>query len=324
MTDVIDIAVIGAGVMGMYHARNYAALPNARLVGIVDPDPARRKLAEQEFNCKTYSSVSELLAEQTPHGASIAAPTSIHFPLSKQLLQAGVHLLVEKPVTSDLPEAELLAELSAKSGKVLQVGHITRFYKSVQQLIREVHKPLVIEARRSVPSTRIQDVGVILDLMIHDIDIALSLVSSDPVHLTANGTSINGNGLEDIATAEIRFAEGTVARFFASRLVDAPKRDITVIEMDRTLKLDFTTDPDVQLSIATHAYDSAEPLPPHVTIIREENPLLTEIEHFLHRIGGDVEPIGTISDDLRSLALASMIIEKLNLASSGPKQSILG
>lgn len=324
MNTVFDIAVIGAGVMGMYHARNYVTLPAAKLIGIVDPDPERRRLAAREFHCPTYASVDELLAVQTPHAASIAAPTSLHFPLSKQLLHAGVHLLVEKPVTTDLHEAHVLAELSQEVGKVLQVGHITRFYNSVQQLKREVTKPLVIEARRSVPSTRIQDVGVILDLMIHDIDIALSLVESDPVHLTANGTSINGNGLEDIATAEIRFAEGTVARFFASRLVDAPKRDITVIETNRTLKLDFTTDPDVRLSVATHAYNSAEPLPPHVSIIQENNPLQTEIAHFLSRIGGDVEPIGTLEDDLRSLALANMIIEELNLASAQPKQSLLG
>lgn len=324
MNTLFDVAVIGAGVMGMYHARNYAALSTARLVGIVDPDPQRQQLAESEFGCPAYASVEELLAVQTPHAASIATPTSLHFSVSKQLLNAGVHLLVEKPVTTDLHEAHVLADLSSAVGKVLQVGHITRFYNSVQQLKREVDTPLVIEARRSVPSTRIQDVGVILDLMIHDIDIALSLVDADPVHLTANGTSINGNGLEDIATAEIRFADNTVARFFASRLVDAPKRDITVIEKDRTLKLDFTTDPDVRLSIAMHSHDNGEVLPPQVRIIQEHNPLQTEIAHFLSRIGGDVEPIGTLEDDLRSLALANMIIEELNLASAQPKQSLLG
>lgn len=324
MSTVLDIAVIGAGVMGMHHARNYAAIHAAHLVGVVDPSAERREYAARVLGCKTFASVDELLASTTPHAASIAAPTSLHFPLSEQLLQAGTHLLVEKPVTTDLHEAHILADLSRKVGKVLQVGHITRFYNSVQKLKRKVHHPLVIEARRSVPSTRIQDVGVILDLMIHDIDIALSLVESDPVHLTANGTSINGNGLEDIATAEIRFANGTVARFFASRLVDAPKRDITVIEMDRTLKLDFTTDPNVHFSIATHAYDSAEPLPPSVNVIAENNPLKTEIEHFLSRIVGDVEPIGTLDDDLRSLALANMIINELNLASAQPKQSLLG
>lgn len=324
MNTVLDIAVIGAGVMGMHHARNYAAIDAARLVGIVDPSKSRRELAANLFGCNTFASVDELLLHTTPHAASIAAPTSLHFPLSKQLLEAGTHLLVEKPVTTDLHEANILADLSREVGKVLQVGHITRFYNSVQTLKQKVQRPLVIEARRSVPSTRIQDVGVILDLMIHDIDIALSLVESEPVHLTANGTSINGNGLEDIATAEIRFANGTVARFFASRLVDAPKRDITVIEMDRTLKLDFTTDPNVHFSIATHAYDSAEPLPPAVNIIVENNPLKTEIEHFLSRIVGDVEPIGTLNDDLRSLALANMIIDELNLASAQPKQSLLG
>lgn len=174
----VRVAVVGAGVMGRYHAMNYMALPRVELVALVDPDPERRLAAGVEFGCASYASVQQLLARHEIDAASVAAPTSLHYVLTKQLLTAGVHVLVEKPVATDVAQALELAAISRRRDLVLQVGHITRFYQSVEMLKREVHDPYLLEARRLVPSARVKDVGVVLDLMIHDIGIVLALVKA--------------------------------------------------------------------------------------------------------------------------------------------------
>src|SRR5690606_1375380 len=150
--------------------------------------------------------------------ASVAAPTSLHYSLTKQLLTAGVHVLVEKPVATDVAQALELASLSRRRDLVLQVGHITRFYQSVEMLKREVKDPYLLEARRLVPSARVKDVGVVLDLMIHDLDIVLSLVNQRPVAISAAGKALNGSSHEDVAAAQIVFENGCIARLLASRV----------------------------------------------------------------------------------------------------------
>ncbi len=307
------IAVVGYGVMGRYHAMNYASLPGAELVAVVDPDPDRRLSAQIELGVAAYSSVGALLAGERVDAASVATPTSLHYPVTKQLLGAGVHVLVEKPVATRVEEARELAEISSRNRLVLQVGHITRFYGSVEKLKSEVQHPYLIEARRLVPSTRVKDVGVILDLMIHDIDIVLGLVTGDVVKASAVGRCLNGSPHEDVAAAQVVFADGCIARLLASRVAPDAERSLLVAERERTVRVDFAREPYAELAVYRTPGEATSP--GHVTldrhVIHEENPLKKELEHFLARQAGVASPIGTLADDLRSLSLASLLLSEL-------------
>jgi len=309
----VRVAVVGAGVMGRYHAMNYMALPRVELVAMVDPDPDRRLAAEVEFGCMTYASVQQMLARHEVDAASVAAPTSLHFTLTKQLLLAGVHVLVEKPVATDVSQALALADISRRGDLVLQVGHITRFYQSVEMLRREVKDPYLLEARRLVPSARVKDVGVVLDLMIHDIDIVLGLVADKPVAISAAGRALNGSPHEDVAAAQIVFENGCIARLLASRVAPDAERSLLVAERHQTLRVDFAKEPYTEVAIYKNPDGDASPghvqLDRHV--LHEENPLLKELGHFLARLRRETNPIGTLDDDVRSLTLASRLLEVL-------------
>lgn len=316
----VRVAVVGAGVMGRYHAMNYAALPRAELVGIADPAPDRRLAAQLDFGCETFASVDELLAARQVDAVSVAVPTSLHYQVTKRLLLSGVHVLVEKPVATDVAQARELAQLSQDLGLVLQVGHITRFYQSVEMLREEVRSPYLIEARRLVPSTRVKDVGVILDLMIHDIDIVLGLVPDRVANASAVGHALNGSPHEDVAAAQIVFENGCIARLLASRVAPDAERSLLVAERHQTIRVDFAKEPYTEVAIYKTPDGPASPghvqLDRHV--LHEENPLQKELGHFIARQLGEAAPIGTLSDDLRSLGLASRLQESLLAAVAAP------
>ncbi|HRQ09902.1 MAG: Gfo/Idh/MocA family oxidoreductase [Trueperaceae bacterium] len=307
----LRVAVVGAGVMGRHHATNYMTLPQVRLVAVVDVDPEKRAEARRAYGCATYATVEEMLGREVIDAASVAVPTSLHFAVTRMLLDAGVHVLVEKPVATEVAQATALANLSSERGLVLQVGHITRFYGAVQLLAREVKEPYLIEARRLSPSQRVKDVGVVLDLMIHDIDILLGLVHSAVVDVAASGLPLNGSPLEDLAATQIRFENGCVARLLASRVSPDPERTMLIIERDKMVRIDFAKEPysEVQFFRSPGAARSAG----HVTLdrhmVHDENPLRKELEHFLARIESKADPIGTLADDMRSLQLATRILD---------------
>jgi predicted dehydrogenase len=309
----LRVAVVGAGVMGRFHANNYAALPHVELVAVADPDPDRRAEARASFACRAYGSLDELLTAESFDAASVAVPTSLHFSVTKRLLEAGVHVLVEKPVATDVPQARELAMLSRRLGLVLQVGHITRFYRAVQLLGEQVRHPYLIEARRMVPYARIKDVGVVLDLMIHDLDIVLRLIPAAPVDISVAGRALNGSPLEDVAAAQITFEGGCIARFLASRVAPDAERSLVVAEPHQTMRLDFAKEPYTEIAIYRQPNASSDTghvqLDRHV--VHEDNPLRKELEHFLARIRRDADPIGTLDDDLRSLELATRLLEKI-------------
>lgn len=312
----LAVAVVGFGVMGKHHANVYAALPHTELVAIVDPDPGRRQHALRDYAIPSYANIAQLLQAHAIDAVSVAAPTSLHYPLCKTLLEAGVHVLVEKPVATDVQHAEALAALSRRLGLILQVGHITRFYRAVQLLTARVGRPYLIEARRLSPSARIQDVGVILDLMIHDIDIVLGLVRGDIYSVSVAGHALS-NEHEDVAAAQIVFDDGCIARFLASRVAPDAERSLVVAEDAQTFRLDFGHEPHTEIAIyrALHKTASSEDRGSNVqmdrTNVYEDNPLRKELEHFLARIRYAAPPIGTLEDDLRSLRLATRLIREL-------------
>jgi len=316
MSDALRVAVVGYGVMGRHHATVYAGLPGVALHAIVDPDPARREVARERHGCDTYADLDTMLAAVTVDAASIASPTSSHYALTTQLLNAGIHVMVEKPVATQVHEARALAALSRERGVVMQVGHITRFYKAVQHLRQSVRRPYLIEARRLTPNARIRDVGVILDLMIHDIDIVLGLVDSPVAEVSVAGHALNGTPFEDVAAAQITFANGCIARFLASRVAPDAERSLVVAEATRTYRLDFAREPHTEMAIYQPRPTGDEGNHVHVDrhVIYEDNPLRKELAHFLARIRLSATPIGTLDDDLRSLTLATDLISRLHPA----------
>jgi predicted dehydrogenase len=312
----LRVAVVGAGVMGRYHALNYATLPRVELVAMVDPDPARCLEMRNAYGCRTYGSVEELLVNETIDAASVAVPTILHYPVARTLLEANVHVLVEKPVATDVEQARIVTELSRTRDLVLQVGHITRFYEAVKMLSSHVDEPYLIEARRLVPSDRVRDVGVVLDLMIHDIDIVLGLVHGKPVEVSAAGHVLNGGPHEDVAAAQILFDNGCVARFLASRVSPDSERSLLIAERNQTIRVDFAKEPYTEVFI--YRAPKAGATLGHVKldrhVVHEENPLRRELEHFVARIRKDAAPIGTLDDDVRSLALATTLLAKIDTA----------
>lgn len=311
----VRVAVVGAGVMGRHHANNYAALPGAQLVALVDSHEASRVEIETIYGLPCYNSLDALLANEQIDAVSVAAPTSHHYDLAKKLLEAGVHVLVEKPVATDVRQARSLIKLSQARGLVLQVGHITRFYGAVQLLQHDVRSPYLIEARRLSPHARIQDVGVILDLMIHDIDIVLSLVSARPKHISVAGHSLSDSAFEDVAAAQIVFENGCIARLLASRVAPDAERTLVVSERHQTHRLDFARDPHTEVKVFRPVGGlGAKHVQVDMHSIDEENPLRRELEHFLLRIRNDAEPIGTPEDDLRALSLATELMHRLEFS----------
>jgi predicted dehydrogenase len=237
----------------------------------------------------------------------------MHYALSRRLLEAGIHVLVEKPVATDVQQASSLMELSKRVGLVLQVGHITRFYQAVRELSEEVRHPYLIEARRLTPSARIKDVGVILDLMIHDIDIVLRIVASPVQSVAVAGHMLNGSPFEDVAAAQIVFENGCIARLLASRVAPDQERSLLVSEPRQTLRLDFAREPHTEVTV--YRMLSANGHGPQVDrrSVTDDNPLRRELEHFLARVGSSARPIGTLEDDLRSIELATRLLSEMEL-----------
>lgn len=235
----IRLAVIGAGHLGRIHARLLAQREDVRLVGIVDPIAAAREEVAAANGTKPYASHWPLLGEID--AAVIATPTRLHHAVAAELLCSGVHVLVEKPITTTLPEADQLIALAAEHRCVLQVGHVERFNPAWRQVESLVGEPRYIEATRCGPYTfRSIDVSVVHDLMIHDLDLVLSLVRSPVQSVTAVGASVLGKHY-DLANARVEFANGAVATFNASRLNFEPQRQIRLFAAEGFTSVDFVT-----------------------------------------------------------------------------------
>ena len=218
----IKTAVIGAGHLGKIHARLMVTQPLSWFDSIVEPFEAARGAASDEFAVDVYADHRDVIGKV--EAAVVAAPTTLHHAICRDYLSAGIHVLVEKPITQTLEQAQELVSLARKYECVLQVGHVERFNPAWKTAAAAVGDVRFMEAHRTSPYTfRSTDVGVVLDLMIHDLDLLLSLTNSEPVDVCATGQSILGPH-EDIAYATIRFADGMAASLHASRCSDQPQR----------------------------------------------------------------------------------------------------
>ena len=233
----LRIGVVGVGHIGSNHARIYSELPNAELVAILDIDPARADEIGGKYKAKAVASLNEFAG--MIDAASVATPTSAHFSIARDLLAQGKHLLIEKPITEKTSDARDLAQVAAEKGLVLQVGHVERFNPVLSALEQRLTHPRFIEAHRLSPyPNRSTEIGVVLDLMIHDLEIILHLVDSTVENIDAVGVPVLSRG-EDIANARLRFASGCIANVTSSRISPERMRKIRVFQEDAYLSLDY-------------------------------------------------------------------------------------
>jgi predicted dehydrogenase len=233
----LRLAVIGAGHLGRIHARLAAAASQVQLTAVVDPVPSAREGVAREFGAEPLADCRELFGQVD--AAIVATPTSNHFHVASELLRGGVHVLVEKPITADLDEADQLVRLAKQRQLVLQVGHVERFNPGLAAVEEKLYDPKFIEARRLSGYTfRATDVGVVLDLMIHDIDVVLNLVRSPVEHVEAIGVSVLGDH-EDMVNARLHFASGCVANLTASRVSYVSQRTMQVFTSQCCATIDF-------------------------------------------------------------------------------------
>jgi predicted dehydrogenase len=233
----VRVAVIGVGHLGQHHARIYAELPGVELMAVVDVSEGRRREVGGRLHVPALADYRELLGRVD--GVSVAVQTEAHCEIARAFLEAGTDVLVEKPITRTVEEAEALVVLAARGGRILQVGHSERYNGAVQALVKAVHDPGFIEVHRMGPFPgRGTDVDVVLDLMIHDIDIILTLVHSPLTGVSAVGVPVVSERV-DIANARLEFASGCVANITASRVSGERLRKIRVFQRDTYFVLDY-------------------------------------------------------------------------------------
>lgn len=235
--NVLRVGVVGVGHIGKNHARLYGDLPSAKFTAVYDIDQPRAKKITEKSHALAAHSIDEFA--ENVDAASIATPTSTHFEIAKQLLDRGKHLLIEKPIAENTAHATELAALAAQRGLILQVGHVERFNPVLSALEERLTHPRFIEAHRLSPyPERSTDIGVVLDLMIHDLEIILHLVRSPVQNIDAVGVPVLSRG-EDIANARIRFENGCIANITSSRISPERMRKIRVFQEDAYLSLDY-------------------------------------------------------------------------------------
>ena len=302
--------VIGVGYLGRFHAQKYAALKNSDLVGIADPSGTARDAVSAELGVAAYTDYRELLGRVD--AVSIVTPTPYHFSVAREFLEAGAHVLVEKPMTTTVEEGVELIEAARRAKRVLQVGHLERFNAAVQAVQPILTVPRFIESARLAPfKHRGTDVDVVLDLMIHDIDLILSIVGSPVVSVDAIGSSVFSKEI-DIANARLRFANGCVANATASRVSLKTERRLRLFQDDAYVSVDLHQK--ILTVIRKGAGLSADGMP---QVAIEENSyeqgdaLKAEIEAFLAAAATGCAPAVTGEDGLLALRTAVNITEQV-------------
>jgi predicted dehydrogenase len=303
-------AVIGVGYLGRFHAQKYASLAGSALVGIADPSERARSSVGAELGVPAHEDYRELLGKVD--AVSIVTPTPSHYETAKAFLEAGAHVLVEKPMTVTVTEAESLIGVARRAQRVLQVGHLERFNSAVQAVLPVLGVPRFIESARLAPfKQRGTDVNVVLDLMIHDIDLILSIVRSPVVSVDAIGNSVF-SGEIDIANARLRFANGCVANATASRVSLKTERKLRMFQDDAYISIDMQQK---ILTVIRKADGLGVDGMPHVNIeeknFEQGDALKDEISSFLHAAatGGEAQVSG--EDGLLALRTAVSITEQV-------------
>lgn len=304
----IPVAVIGVGHLGMRHARVYASLRRAELVGVADVLPDRARLAAGKYDTVGVTDYRELIPRI--RAASIAVPTVDHHRVASDLIESGVDVLVEKPISATLTEAEELVARAAAKQRILAVGHTERYNPAVSALMERAKEPRFIEVHRLGAFTaRSLDIDAVLDLMIHDLDIVAALVDSEVVSVEAVGVPVLTEKI-DIANARLRFASGCVANLTASRISQTKVRKLRIWERQRYISLDYLNQQALSYRLVRTEGGVPEIQGDELPVERRE-PLKLELEDFLEAVATGRPPRVAGQDGLRALRLAAAVVEAM-------------
>jgi predicted dehydrogenase len=338
----VRMAVIGVGHLGQHHARILAGMPEVDLVGVVDADPEQGRLIAERFHTTPFQRYESLLGRVD--AVSIVTPTIHHHAVATAFLKAGVPVLVEKPICRTVAEADELIALADAAGVPVQVGHIERFNPAFEELLKRPIRAKFIEAERHGPFTgRSIDIGAVLDLMIHDLDLLLSLVGAPVMNVAAVGASVFG-GHEDMVNARLEFANGCVAHVTASRITRLPKRRLRVWAPEGYAGIDFVTRKLILVQMSDEIrrqgirVDDLDPAARarlkddlfgrYLQVLnldgdRKGDQLTAELRHFLDCVRAGTQPRVTARDGRNALELAERVLTALRAhrwegASDGP------
>jgi predicted dehydrogenase len=320
----LKVGIAGTGHLGKLHAKMFTSIPECRLAGVFDVNQLTSKTASEEFGTESFSNLQDLLKQVD--AVSIAATTIAHYDLAKECIMAGKHVFIEKPITTTISQAEEIVQLAAERNLNLQVGHIERFNPALVSLEQYILEPMFIQTDRLAQfNPRGTDVAVVLDLMIHDIDIILSLIKSKVKQIDASGVAVVSDSL-DIANARIQFENGAVANVTASRISQKKMRKMRIFQRDNYISLDFITglsevyrlvpiDQDTGITTLSFGeigignkkrrviYEQPE--------IKEQNALQYELQLFVDSVIHKTKPVVSGEDGLRALQVAEMILQKI-------------
>jgi predicted dehydrogenase len=312
----LRVGVIGVGHLGSAHARNYKGIQGVELVGVHDTNVPRAEERAREFGCECFTDLEDLLREVT--AVSIVVPTGVHHEIGIKALEKGLHVLMEKPIARNLEEADELIRLAGMKSVILQVGHIERFNPVVEKGDTAVNKPLFLECHRLSPfRPRGTDVDVILDLMIHDIDLALKFVNSEVDTISAVGIPVITDKI-DIANARISFHNHSVANITASRISKEVVRKMRIFQRDAYISLDFHKRV-IELIRLNREMDrdrlAAAGLDEFFvcdrSVLDEEEPLKKELTSFVESVKTGRTPEATGEDGRKALSVAIRILEEI-------------
>jgi len=330
MPNLLRVGVVGCGAFGRNHARVYRdlareAAENIEFAGVADADFDRAQAVAKEFGTRAFRSVDELIAAGA-HAVSVAVPTVAHLEVARQLMQSGVDVLIEKPLASTVAEADELIAIAERNGRIAQTGHLERFNPAIRATIPLITQPMFFEVHRlSVFTPRSLDIDVVLDLMIHDLDVVLSFVKSPIKEIRAVGLPILSPKV-DIANVRMEFESGGVANFTASRVsterirklrffqphqyvsIDYSRQDVLVLSVEEMTPDPAGIDPFNPASVAASAFPG---ITPHKPKVEQQEPLRAELSSFLRAVRERSTPEVTLHDGRRALAAAMQIVQAI-------------
>lgn len=318
---MIHVGVFGTGHLGKFHLNNWKEIADTKLVGFYDPDDATAQQVQEQYGLQRFTNTNELI--EICDAVDVVAPTPFHFDICQQALRNGKHVFVEKPLANTISEAQQLVKLVKESNVKLQVGHVERFNPAFLALKSVPLNPMFIEVHRLAQfNPRGTEVSVILDLMIHDIDIILHVVKSDVKNISASGVGVMTD-TPDIANARIEFDNGCVANLTSSRISMKKMRKMRLFQKDAYIGIDFLNKKTEVIRLKgeqdenTFAFDIdtatgkktiaiANPPVPEVNAIKKE------LEEFIHSINSNTRPVVNEIDGLRAMEVAHQVLQKIN------------
>ena len=311
----IRVGVAGAGAFGRHHLRVLGNIAAVELSGVMDIDPSRAAAAAADNGCKPFSTLEEIAAQSD--AVVVAVPTSAHADVGCRLMEAGVDVLIEKPIAPDAASAGRLIETARRSGRVLQVGHLERYNPAVEALRRLATLPLFFEIHRlSVFTPRSLDIDVVLDLMIHDIDIVLALTGQRPSEIRAAGLSILSSKV-DIANVRLSFPTGCVANFTASRVSTEQVRKLRMFQPHQYFSLDYRKQELVSIGVSEGRQISFQPI-----AVESREPLKREVEDFVQAVETRASPRVTGEEGVAALEVGLAILDKIKEHAEVVAQSV--